>query len=149
MATTRSGGALALGLALAACVGAPDRRAPEVSSRPPAARPTAIFAGCDILAAGVLQEAYRAGLRVPADLSLVGFDDTVADHLSPPLTTVRQPMADLGRTAVRLAMAAIETGPGGKPLRERLSTDLVVRASTGPPSKPRRDERPPCAEWHR
>ncbi len=100
---------------------------------PPAARPTAIFATCDILAAGVLQQAYGDGMRVPADLSLVGFDDTVGDHLSPPLTTVRQPMAELGRTAVRLAMAAIEAGPRAKPLRERLATDLVIRASTGPP----------------
>lgn len=100
---------------------------------PPAARPTAIFATCDILAAGVLQQAYGEGMRAPDDLSIVGFDDTVAGHLSPPLTTVRQPMAELGRAAVRVALAAIEAGPGAKPLRERLATDLVVRSSTGPP----------------
>lgn len=109
------------------------RAAREWLARPPASQPTAVFATCDLLAAGVLQAAYDAGLRVPADLSLVGFDDTVAGHLSPPLTTVRQPMADLGRTAVRLALAAIEAGPDAKPLRERLATDLVVRSSTGPP----------------
>ena len=97
-------------------------------------RPTAIFATCDIVAAGVLQEAYARQLRVPDDLSLVGFDDTYASHLTPPLTTVRQPMEELGRVAVRLAMASrADTAAGRQPQRERLTTQLIVRASTGPP----------------
>src|SRR5262249_27174487 len=54
--------------------------------------PTAIFATCDILAAGVLQAIYDAGLRVPDDISVVGFDDTLGIYLTPPLTTVAQPM---------------------------------------------------------
>ena len=54
-------------------------------------RPTAIFATCDILAAGALQAIYEAGMRVPEDISLVGFDDTLALNLTPQLTTVAQP----------------------------------------------------------
>ena len=96
-------------------------------------RPTAIFATCDIMAAGILQEAHVIQLRVPDDLSLVGFDDTYASHLTPPLTTVRQPMDELGRTAVRLAMTSRANGTS-PPLRERLTTQLIVRESTAPPA---------------
>lgn len=100
---------------------------------PAARRPTAIFATCDIMAAGILQEAHVSRLRVPDDLSLVGFDDTYASHLTPPLTTVRQPMDELGRAAVRLAMTPREGG-AGLPRRERLTTQLIVRESTAPPA---------------
>jgi DNA-binding LacI/PurR family transcriptional regulator len=100
---------------------------------PIARRPTAIFATCDIMAAGVLQEAHYNNLRVPDDLSLVGFDDTYASHLTPPLTTVRQPMEELGRAAVRLAMTSRES-EGSAPLRERLTTQLIVRESTAAPA---------------
>lgn len=100
---------------------------------PLARRPTAIFATCDIMAAGILQEAHVCQLRVPDDLSLVGFDDTYASHLTPPLTTVQQPMAELGRTAVRLAMTSRSNGLTS-PLRERLTTQLIVRESTAPPA---------------
>jgi DNA-binding LacI/PurR family transcriptional regulator len=103
---------------------------------PPGERPTAVFAACDILAAGVLQEVHARRLRVPDDVSLVGFDDTYAPYLAPPLTTVAQPVLDLGRAATRLAMAALRAGDGADPLRsERLVTRLVVRASTGPPPR--------------
>jgi LacI family transcriptional regulator len=97
-------------------------------------RPTAVFATCDILAAGVLQEVYARRLRVPDDLSVVGYDDTYAGHLTPPLTTVEQPMAELGRAAVRLAMTALPEGNGaGRSHSERLATRLAVRSSTGAP----------------
>lgn len=96
-------------------------------------RPTAIFATCDIMAAGVLQEAHRCHLRVPDHLSIVGFDDTYASHLTPALTTVRQPMDELGRAAVRLALMPAENGDLSKPRRERLTTQLIVRESTAPP----------------
>src|SRR5690606_4089955 len=95
-------------------------------------QPTAIFAGCDILAAGVLQEAYRAGLRVPDDLSIVGFDDTYAPYLTPALTTVEQPVYAIGQAAIRLAMAALEDDGEDVIRTERLATTLVVRCSTGP-----------------
>lgn len=96
--------------------------------------PTAIFANCDFLAAGVLQELYAAGLRVPDDMSLVGFDDTLASHLSPPLTTVAQPMLEIGRLAAAIAIEGTQLSPGQSAApsirRERLSTRLVVREST-------------------
>lgn len=97
-------------------------------------RPTAVYATCDMLAAGALQAIYAAGLRVPDDLSVIGFDDTYASHLTPPLTTVRQPMQEAGRAAARLALSALHrTEEPDEPRTERLSTSLVVRSSTGPP----------------
>jgi LacI family transcriptional regulator len=98
--------------------------------------PTAIFAACDFMAAGVLQEAYARGLHVPRDLSVVGFDDTLAAQLTPPLTTVVQPMIETGRLAAAIAIEAAEAqnqSPGG-PRVERLTTHLVVRESTEPPA---------------
>ena len=82
---------------------------------------------------GILQEAHVNQLRVPDDLSLVGFDDTFASYLTPPLTTVRQPMEALGRAAVRLAMTSRESA-AVTPQRERLTTQLIVRESTAPPA---------------
>lgn len=96
-------------------------------------RPTAVFLTCDILAAGALQEIYAHGLRVPDDLSVVGFDDTFASYLTPPLTTVELPMLEIGRSAARLAIEALRDGDGAhQPKTERLVTRLIVRASTGP-----------------
>jgi LacI family transcriptional regulator len=97
-------------------------------------RPTAIFAGSDPSAMGVLEAARRIGLRVPEDLSVVGFDDTqVAAWSSPPLTTVRQPLAQMGWVALRTALRLASE----RPLPEypvQLATTLVVRASTAPPA---------------
>jgi DNA-binding LacI/PurR family transcriptional regulator len=92
--------------------------------------PTAIFATCDILAAGVLQSLYRAGHRVPDDISIVGFDDTLAPALAPALTTVAQPLAALGRHGFDMALAAIENRE--MPSEIVLDTSLVIRQSTGP-----------------
>jgi LacI family transcriptional regulator len=97
-----------------------------------ARRPTAVFAGCDILAAGALQAIYEARLRVPDDISVVGYDDTLATSLAPRLTTVAQPMAELGSTALQLALAAVEN-PDTEPRMITLSPKLIVRESTGPP----------------
>ena len=91
--------------------------------------PTAIFATCDILAAGVLRALYRAGKRVPEDISVVGFDDTLAPYLSPELTTVGQPLADLGKHAFEMALAAIEHGD--HPTELVLPSALTVRQSSG------------------
>jgi LacI family transcriptional regulator len=103
----------------------------------PSERPTAIFAGCDLLAAGVLQEILNQGLRVPDDFSVVGFDDTYASHLAPPLTTVAQPMVEIGQVAARLAIDALDGPNGSGQIRQRrLTTRLIVRESTGPPRKP-------------
>ncbi len=99
-------------------------------------RPTAIFAACDLMAAGVLQEAYARGLHVPRDLSIVGFDDTLAAQLTPPLTTVVQPMIETGRLAAAIAIEAAEAHghATSEPRVERLTTHLVVRESTAPPA---------------
>ena len=92
--------------------------------------PTAIFAGSDQQALGVYEAARQRGLRIPQDLSVVGFDDLPAARwVSPPLTTVRQPLADMGRVAAEMLGDLIE----GIPLRSQrveLSTELIVREST-------------------
>jgi len=96
-------------------------------------RPTAIFAGSDVSAMGVLEAARRLGISVPDDLSVVGFDDTIlARTATPPLTTVHQPIADIGRTAVS-TLLRVSAGEPQATKRVELSTHLVVRASTAPP----------------
>jgi LacI family transcriptional regulator len=102
----------------------------------PEQRPTAIFAGCDLLAVGILQEILEQGLRVPDDISVIGFDDTYAPNLAPPLTSVAQPMVVLGQVAAQLAIDALTSGDGVDHVRrKRLTTRLIVRASTGPPRR--------------
>ena len=104
-------------------------------------RPTAIFAAGDFLAAGVCQAIYARGLHVPNEISIVGYDDTLGVYLAPPLTTVVQPMLELGMTASELAIAELEANAkGGGPVllsTLQLTTHLVVRASTGPPAEPK------------
>jgi LacI family transcriptional regulator len=95
-------------------------------------RPTAVVAGCDILAAGALQAIYETRLRIPDDISVVGYDDTLAASLAPRLTTVAQPMAELGRTAIQLALSEI-ADPEIMPKTVTLSPRLVVRDSTAAP----------------
>lgn len=95
--------------------------------------PTAIFSTCDILAVGVLQALYKAGKRVPQDISVVGFDDTLAAYLAPQLTTVAQPVAALGRHGFDMALAAIESTE--MPNEIVLATHLVIRQSTGPAAR--------------
>jgi LacI family transcriptional regulator len=96
-------------------------------------RPTAIFAGSDQQAFGVYEAARQRGLRVPQDLSVVGFDDLpVSRWVSPPLTSIRQPLAEMGRVAAQMLGDLIE----GLPLRSsrvELSTELIVRESTAAP----------------
>ncbi|HET9138689.1 substrate-binding domain-containing protein, partial [Actinophytocola sp.] len=96
--------------------------------------PTAIFALNDGMAIGVYHAASLAGLRIPDDLSVVGFDDYDLDQwLVPPLTTVRQPLQEMGAAAARMALDLSEDlAPRGK--RVELATELVVRGSTAPPA---------------
>lgn len=97
--------------------------------------PTAIFAFNDNVAIGALNAARKRGLAVPDDLSVVGFDDTFqAQIVTPMLTTVRQPLAEMGRTGVSLLTRIIE-GQRVDALRMELSTTLVVRESTAPPRR--------------
>ncbi|MDI5939248.1 MULTISPECIES: LacI family DNA-binding transcriptional regulator [unclassified Micromonospora] len=105
--------------------------AAELLSRP--APPTAVVCGNDLQALGVYAAAREADLRIPDDLSVVGFDDIdQAAWLAPPLTTVRQPFGEIGATAARLALSMAD---GHAPAQERyeLNTALVVRGSTAPP----------------
>jgi LacI family transcriptional regulator len=94
--------------------------------------PTAIFACNDTMALGVFEAARRLGLRVPENVSVVGFDDLPESRWSPPpLTTIRQPLAEMGglaaRTVLRLSQGEIIELP-----RVELATELVVRVSTAP-----------------
>jgi LacI family transcriptional regulator len=98
------------------------------------APPTAIFASNDVSAFGVIEAATELGLRIPLDLSLVGFDDIPqAAFTQPPLTTVRQPLEQMGRVAARLLLGLI-ADPEGPPARVELPTELVVRISCAPPA---------------
>ncbi|UFU03257.1 LacI family transcriptional regulator [Ruania suaedae] len=94
--------------------------------------PTAIIASSDFQALGVIEAARRRGVRVPEDLSVIGFDDLImAQMSSPPLTSVRQPLDQMGATAVE-TVAALLSGVTTRPRRTELATRLVVRGSTGP-----------------
>lgn len=95
-------------------------------------RPTAVFACNDVLAIGANQAARRCGLRVPRDLSIIGFDNTVlATIMDPPLTTIAQPIQEIGRQVVDLLVQEIK---GEKALKQRvlLMPQLVERSSCGP-----------------
>ncbi len=102
----------------------------ELLGRAP--RPTAVFADDDVLATGVYRAARELGLRIPDDLSLVGFDDLAfTEALSPPLTTVRIDGPQLGATA--FASLAARMAGRRTPRRRILPVELVVRGSTAPP----------------
>ena len=100
-------------------------------------RPTAVFAGNDLQALGLYEAARELGLRIPEDLSVVGFDDLpIARLVGPPLTTVRQPLMEMAETAAKLVLnLGREDGTSGA-TRVELATSLVVRNSTAPPSTP-------------
>jgi DNA-binding LacI/PurR family transcriptional regulator len=97
--------------------------------------PTAIFAGNDIEAMGVYEAARRHGLRIPDDLSVVGFDDLpMSAWVSPPLTTVAQPLAQMAAMAAQMVLRTEANGAGN---RVELATSLVIRASTAAPPEHR------------
>jgi LacI family transcriptional regulator len=95
-------------------------------------RPSAVVCFNDKVAVGVLEAAAARGLRVPTDLSVAGFDDIdVSRATTPRLTTVRQPLQEMGRTAVTMLMRQLD-GHAHEALSMELETRLVVRESTGP-----------------
>jgi LacI family transcriptional regulator len=99
-------------------------------------RPTAIFATSDVEALGVLEAARELGIRVPDQLSVISFDDTVLARMSaPPLTVISQPFAEMGRVATQMLL---QLAAGQRPASHRieLATKLVVRESTAAPSTP-------------
>jgi LacI family repressor for deo operon, udp, cdd, tsx, nupC, and nupG len=92
--------------------------------------PTAIFCGSDELAIGCMHEIRAAGLRVPADISVAGFDDTRYAAVSyPPLTTIRQPAEAMGARLIEELCRAIENGGSASDVREVVPHQLVVRKS--------------------
>lgn len=100
-------------------------------------RPTGILAMSDMVAIGVMSAAHAAGLRVPGDLSVIGYDDLpMAAWTNPPLTTVRQPIVEKGRIAARLLIQRMKGKRVESPAP--LATSLVVRSSAGPPPGSRR-----------
>lgn len=97
--------------------------------------PTAIVAASDFQAIGVIDAARRLRLRVPEDVSVVGFDDLViARNCAPLLTTVRQPLEEMGAAGVETAVALL-AGEDTKPQNIEIATELVIRDSTAAPRK--------------
>ncbi len=95
--------------------------------------PTAVFAHNDVLAMGAISAIYNAGLTVPGDISVIGYDDTVhANYFNPPLTTVKSPIADMGRQAGRTILELIQNDDPLPAQTVMLPVELIVRASTGP-----------------
>ncbi len=94
-------------------------------------RPTAVLAMSDAMAIGVLRAARELGLRVPTDLSIIGFDNLdIAQYTDPPLTTVHQPTREKGEAAVRLILEGGRTRNSPEPAQHQFDTHLVVRGST-------------------
>jgi DNA-binding LacI/PurR family transcriptional regulator len=103
---------------------------------------TAVLCGNDDIALGVMRAVHAAGLSIPGDVSVVGFDDTpVAEFLTPPLTTVRLDFADLGRACFALLRSLLEptamSPATGELHAQRPQPELVIRESAGPPTLPR------------
>jgi len=96
--------------------------------------PTAVMTMSDVTAIGILAEAHEAGVRVPQELSIVGFDDIpAASWTTPRLTTVHQPIREKGRRAAHRLISAIRSGSDHRPIIEVLPTRLVVRESSAAP----------------
>lgn len=99
-------------------------------------RPTAVFCYNDMTAIGGLRALHQAGIRVPAEVSVAGFDDlAITPYLEPPLTTLRQPKAEMGREAATVLLELLQ----GKKREVRISVpgELIVRESTAAPAKSR------------
>jgi LacI family transcriptional regulator len=97
-------------------------------------RPTAVFASSDVQATGVLAAARAAGLRIPDDLSVVGFDDIEISAYAG-LTTVRQPLYESGRLGAQLLLESLAHNGASPPTVHELPLDLVERSTTGPPRR--------------
>jgi LacI family transcriptional regulator len=107
----------------------------QILAIPPSERPTGIFAANDLAALGAIESARAAGLRVPEDLSIVGYNDTpLAGHSQPGLTTVRVPLYEMGRRATQILIEWLGRGeqPDRAGAQVNLPVELVVRGSTRP-----------------
>ena len=95
-------------------------------------RPTAVFCYDDMTALGAMRQIRACGLSVPADISVVGFDDLpIARYTEPPLTTVRQPMPDMGRMAMAAMLDLLAGSSASHNIR--VPGELVIRGSSAPP----------------
>jgi DNA-binding LacI/PurR family transcriptional regulator len=106
------------------------------SGDPADALPTAIFAANDQLALGLLRALTEAGVEVPGRVSIVGYDDIEgANYFNPPLTTIRQPFEELGKTCIDLLLAGVAAKAAGEePERSaQVAPSLVIRSTTAPP----------------
>jgi len=102
----------------------------------PTARPTALFAANDEMAIGLIKTMHAAGLQIPNDLSVVGFDGIAyADYCEPTLTTIVQPRRELGAAAAAELIELMTTGKAGSPKHVKLPARLIRRDSTRPPPK--------------
>ena len=83
----------------------------------------------------IMDVIWEMGFRIPEDVAIVGFDDTLmSSHTRPPLTTVRQPSAKVGHRAANLLLDRIKGGAGAsEPVHERIACELVIRKSSGEP----------------
>lgn len=98
-------------------------------------RPTAIFALTDVTAVGVMHAAAEMNLKIPDDISVMGYDDLpISAYMMPPLTTIAQPFVEMGETAVELLLRQIND-PNLSTEKAVLPTHLVIRGTTAPPSQ--------------
>jgi DNA-binding LacI/PurR family transcriptional regulator len=105
--------------------------AAKLISLPKARRPTAVFCANDLLALGVLQEVTARHLRVPDDIAIVGYDDIeFAGAAAVPLSSVRQPREQLGRTAAELLLEETHEGAAHRHRHVTFQPELVVRQSS-------------------
>jgi LacI family transcriptional regulator, galactose operon repressor len=118
-------------------VGGGQRVGASIAAMPASSRPTAVFCSNDLIALGVLQEMTRNHIRVPEDISIVGYDDIdFAAAAAVPLTSVRQPRHQLGRTAARLLLDEAADGETHQHRQVIFEPELVVRQSTQPAPVP-------------
>lgn len=95
--------------------------------------PTAVFCYDDMTALGAIRQIHASGLRVPRDVSVIGFDDlSIVQFTEPPLTTIRQPMSEMGRLAMEAVLDLL--GGSGSTHEIKVRGELIVRGSTGPPN---------------
>ncbi len=100
-----------------------------------AERPTAVVAHNDLMAIGAMKAFMEAGLRIPEDISVVGFDDiAAASYVQPPLTTIACPKRQMGKAAIELLLKLMRSEERVTPHATKLAVELVVRASTGRPA---------------
>lgn len=128
-----AGGALTVAETPALNVAAGLQAAAQIADMPPASRPTAVFCANDLLALGFLQEMTRRRIRVPEDMAIIGYDDIdFAAAAAVPLTSVRQPRSQLGRTATELLIEEVSKPAEHRHRQVVFEPELVIRQSTAP-----------------